>query len=147
MAEVLTHSDVVGASRPHQAVSGGDDPALAEDGTSAEYLSSGPLHQGCLGDGKEKEDVRTHWAFSFLTLSITPTLNTCHGISPGITTSPPTMRVSWFSGILTGPDATSSNTKLLSADSFFTVGGGTAVVAVVVVVVVAVEVEGSGVVE
>lgn len=70
MAEVLTHSDVVGALRPHQAVSGGDDPALAEDGTSAEYLSTGPPHQGCLCDGKEKEDVRTHWDFSFLTLCL-----------------------------------------------------------------------------
>lgn len=53
------------------------------------------------------------------------------------------MRVSWFSGVLTSPDATSSNTKLLSADSFFTVGG----TAVVAVVVAAVEAEGSGVVE
>lgn len=68
MAEVLTHSDVVGALLLQQAVSGGDDPTLAEDGTSAEYLPTGPLHQGCLGDGKEQEDVRTHWAFSFLAL-------------------------------------------------------------------------------
>lgn len=57
MAEVLTYSDVVGAQlRLHQAVSGSDNPALTEDGTSAEYLSTGPFDQGRLGDCKEKED-------------------------------------------------------------------------------------------
>lgn len=57
MAEVLTHSDVVGAQfHLHQAVSGSDDPVLVEDGTSAEYLSTRPLDQGRLGDWKEKED-------------------------------------------------------------------------------------------
>lgn len=86
----LTHSDVEGEIFLQQAVSSSDNPAFAENGATAEHLASGTLHQGDLSKSDARRAVVS---LHTCPVPVPPSHSTCHGISPGITKSPPTMRL------------------------------------------------------
>lgn len=50
----LTHSDGEGAPCLHQAVGGGDDPQLTDNGAPTEQLAAGTRYQGYLVRGEER---------------------------------------------------------------------------------------------
>lgn len=85
VAVSLTHSDEEGAGFLPQAMSSGDDPALAENGAPTKQLTAGSPYQGHLGGGGAVNICRNTLQlllFSLLYRVLVPAMGSPLGLPP-----------------------------------------------------------------